>query len=131
MKPILLSLFLSFSFVAGAHEGHSHGPAIKAAPHGGVLREGKDNAVEVVADNNEIKVYVFDMQMKPVALNGMSLAGTAQVPRKDKKALAFQTAGDYFKGNADVGSAYRYELNLELNNGKNTEKFKMNIEIKE
>lgn len=131
MKYLLIALAL-VSAPALAHEGHNHdAPTTIQAPKGGVVKALDEARVEVVAKGKDIKIYVYDKDMKPRDAAGLRIVATAELPRNKKSdAVAFQPKGNQFEGTYDAKGAHRYALKLSVTDTKTgrTDNLSFNIE---
>jgi hypothetical protein len=98
-----------------AHEGHDHRPGHKDAPHGGIIKESKSFHYELVTRGQEVLIYIYDVDMKPLEnLASLNYKTFAQIPRRDKEELAMKVMGHHLHGKFDKGSAHRYTLILNV-----------------
>lgn len=125
MKSIItLSLtlaLLSPAAQAGDGHGHNHEAAVEAAPHGGVLRDAAPFKAELVLNGDQAKLYVYDKDLKPAALDKPSQTGHLKFPRQTKdKVVTFKKAatGDYYEAKLDgISKVHRYDLHIDLELG--------------
>lgn len=112
MKVLLLALFVSIS--AYAHEGHDHdAPTSIKAPKGGVIKSLEETRVEVVSKGKDLKVFLYDKDMKPKATKGFSVKATAELPRSKKtEEVKFEAKDSSFEGSYDAKGTHRYTLKL-------------------
>src|SRR5687768_7283198 len=95
MKKILvvgfsLALFTPMAYAGEDHghsHGHSHEAAVEDAPHGGVLRDAPPFKAELVLNGDNVKMYVYDKQLKPVTLDKATLKGHLKFPRQTKETI--------------------------------------------
>ena len=131
MKKIMIALAL-FCAPALAHEGHNHdAPAIVQAPKGGMVKALDEARLEMVAKGKEIKIYVYDKEMKPRDAAGFKIVATAELPRNKKiDSVNFEAKGSQFEGTYDAKGAHRYALKLSVTDSKTgrTDKLSFNIE---
>lgn len=117
MKSFLLSLFAGASLAASlsvapalAGTGHDHGPK-----YGGVVREVKSIAYELVARPDSLTLFVSD-HGKPVSTQGAT-AEAAIYAGNDKTTVKLEPAGEnrmVAKGNFRVGVGVRVALTTTL-----------------
>ena len=85
--------------------------------------------VEVVAKDKEIKIYVYDGDLKPIEnLKVLNAKFATKLPRKDKVSLEAKINKDHFLANYDKGGAHRYDLEVTLTHGGHTDTLKWTIE---
>lgn len=125
---LLSSLLLNFNF-AFAHEGHNKTPGALSAPHGGLIKGTDRYYLEVVTNQNEVKVYPLGHDMKPVSVASVKLDGKITIPRKNKsEAVKFSPKADYFSAIVDAKGAHRYELELSISKDGKIEKQNFTVE---
>jgi hypothetical protein len=90
------NLVFALSLCLFAAIAWAHGPA--RGPNGGQMQDLAGGHVEVLAEDNEIRVYLFDAADKPVAAQGV--VATATVLAQGKQAVvALQAAeGNVLRG---------------------------------
>lgn len=130
MKRLALALMavLSFSTASFAHEGHDKMPGSVQAPHGGVVKGTDELYIEVINEPGGLKIYPLTHDLEPVAVEKVTLTGTAQVPKKKKETLAFKKEKDHFTAKPNVKGAYRYSLDLAVTYDGKKEKVSFQIE---
>lgn len=130
MKRLILSLALTLHLSpANAHEGHDKTPGALAAPHGGVVKGTEHIVLELVTEPEGFKIYPFDHDMKPVALNELKIEGKVSVPRrKQSDVVKLQPETDHFSSKVNAKGAHRYELDLTVSHAGKTEKIKFSVE---
>lgn len=127
MRTVSALLVLSLmSPIALAHEGHNHAGA--EAPHGGVLKEGKQLNLELVTQGSDVLLYPLAKDGKAVALKDVQISATAQPPKKTKTKLDLKPMEDHFHGTFDAKGSYRYELQIEAKSSGKTDKFTYQVE---
>lgn len=127
MTTILSSLFFTQGLFA--HGDHDHGPTSKTSPNGGRMIETETLHVEVVAKDKEIKIYVYDVDLKPLEnLKVLDAKFATKLPRKDKVTLDAKINKDHFLATFDKGSVHRYDLEVTLTHGGHTDTLKWTIE---
>jgi hypothetical protein len=120
MKKVLsafsLVLALTVPMCATAHEGHDHdAPVSVKAPKGGVVKELEKTYVEVVSKAKELKIYLYDKEMKPRATEGFKITAVAELPRKrGSRSVELKDLRDHFAAEYDAKGAHRYSLNLKI-----------------
>jgi hypothetical protein len=131
MKMLIstLAALLMISSSAFAHAGHDKTPGALAAPHGGMVQGTSELYIEILTDQNDVKLYPLDHESKPISVQDIKLSATATMPRKGKvEKVAFTTEGDHFKTTVDAKGAHRYELNIEVDYKGKKEKVKFTVE---
>lgn len=129
MKSSLVSLFATAAVAALFHAapalagaGHDHGPK-----HGGVVREVKNIAYELVARPDSLSLHVSD-HGKPVATQGAT-AEAVIYAGSEKMAVKLEPAGEGLlqaKGNFRVGVGVRVVVSATLA-GKGPAKVSFNL----
>jgi hypothetical protein len=113
------------------HEGHSHGVGAEA-PHGGMVKEGKNFVVEVVPLKTELEIFFYTKGGQDIPIKDVEVKATAQPPKKAKTDLKLTPSGDHYKTSFDAKGAYRYELVIQAKllgpNAKPGETLKFQIE---
>ena len=110
---ILLLLTASLSY---AHEGHDHdAPKNIQAPKGGVIKSLEETMVEVVVKGKEVKIYLYDTDLKPQDIAAYKVSAQAELPKAKKKEPVGLTAkGTHFEAAFDAKGAHRYTLILSV-----------------
>jgi flagellar hook assembly protein FlgD len=120
MKKILLSLILlvGVPVTVAAHDDHDHEPAVEAAPHGGILRNAAPYKSELVLEKDNVKIYVYDKDVKPVAKEKLkdTIKGQLAFPKdKKKREVVFKLDGDHYAAKiAGIEKVHRYDLHVTL-----------------
>ncbi|WP_437806465.1 hypothetical protein [Sorangium sp. So ce1078] len=75
-------------------------PNVAAGPHGGSIQVVGEDRLEMVADETtgEVRVYVLDMNLRPVSIEGRTLKIGFLADRPEMLVLAPASAGFYFVG---------------------------------
>ncbi len=134
MKSIFLVLAVTLGFGSFygsgsyAHEGHDKLPGTVQAPHGGTVKGTSQIYIELVNEASGIKLYPLTHEMTPVTLKDVTIAGTAQAPKRKKEPVKFTSADDYFEAKVDAKGAYRYTLELTTTYKGKKEKVTFQIE---
>lgn len=119
MKKLILAIGLVFSLNALASGDHSHGdhghshdaPGVVQAPKGGVVKSIESVHVEVVAKGQDIKVYLYSLDLKPADVSGYKIKLTAEMPRtKKKEELVVKATGNMLEASFDAKGVHRYTL---------------------
>ena len=114
MKSLILSVLVLFSFSTFAHEG-AHGPEQTMAPHGGVLKDGKNLMAELVQDNTGVKIYFLTHTGKAITTKSITLeAKNILLTDAKKKAVSYELVSqeDSVLLKFDKSKSYRYNLTM-------------------
>jgi hypothetical protein len=97
-----------------AHEGHDHdAPTTLRAPKGGVIKALDQSRVEVVSKGKDIKIFVYDQEMKPAPTADFQIVAKAALPRtKKEEDVRLVSKDNFFEGSFDAKGAHRYTLKL-------------------
>ncbi len=108
---VLIIAMASFVF---AHEGHDHDtPAKVRAPKGGIIKSVENVHIEVVSRGKNIKVYIYDHDMKPQNIETFRVSAKVQFPRsKKEEELVLANKKNFFEADFDAKGAHRYTLVL-------------------
>lgn len=119
---------------ASAHEGHDHdAPATVAAPKGGQLKAIEDNYVEVLAKGKDVKIYIYNKDLKAEKAAPFKVTAQIEMPRsKKKESLQLTDKETYLEASFDAKGAHRYTLILSLTppNEGHEDQIKFTIEPK-
>ncbi len=109
----LISLFVSTSF---AHEGHDHdSPKSLKAPKGGIIKSLEESYIEVVSKGKDLKIYIYDKEMKQKDPSTFKASATAEMPRtKKKESIPLQVKENTLEASYDAKGAHRYTLTVEV-----------------
>lgn len=129
----LLTLALVFTASQGfAHEGHDHdAPKAITAPKGGVIKSLEETNVEVVSKGNDLKVYLYDKELKPQDVGPFTVSAKAEMPRTKKtEDIVLKPMGNFFEATFDAKGIHRYTLLLSVKDPKtgHDDKLKFTIE---
>lgn len=128
-KSMILVIAALLPQLTVAHEGHDKTPGAKSAPHGGLVSGTSKVDLELVNSEGGIKIYPFDSEMKPIALDKLTIEGTVTFPRKSKgEKVSFTKDSNAFTAKVDTKGAYRYALDLAVTYMGKKEKVKFNVE---
>ncbi len=107
---ILVSLL--FSLTVLAHGGHDHDtPSMVQAPKGGIIKGNEKFHIEVVPKGNELKIYIYTLDLKPVDVSKVKLSLTTEMPRTKKtSSIPVAAKGDHFAATFDAKGVHRYTL---------------------
>jgi hypothetical protein len=111
---ILIAIIFALSTLA--HEGHDHdAPTSIPAPKGGIVKALDEARVEAVSKGKDLKVFVYDKDMKPLSTKGFSLKATAELPRSKKtEEVKLEAKENSFEGSYDAKGLHRYTLKLQI-----------------
>ncbi|HYX37749.1 MAG TPA: hypothetical protein VE954_32000 [Oligoflexus sp.] len=111
----LTSLLLGAAAPLMAHDGHNHEAATETAPHGGTLRNAGDYKAEIVINGDNLKLYIFDKQLKPMKLEKAELTGDVQFPKEKSKPVTFKKAGEFYSATVKgISKVHRYDMHVNL-----------------
>lgn len=138
MKSLLVSLALLFSTLAFAHEGHGEMPT-ELSKFGGIMgnvvsetkmeAKVKNNPplmkAEIVrSEDGTVRVYLYDLSMKQIKLDGLSkeAKGTVENRRaKTKDKFTLMAHGDHYMGKIPKQKKRPFDIYLTFTKG--SEKF--------
>ncbi|WP_415063054.1 hypothetical protein [Bdellovibrio sp.] len=111
----IIALTMTFS-TTWAHEGHDHdAPKTIQAPKGGVLKGTESFNVEVVSKGKDLKVYFYDLEMKPKDIQNYKIDAKIELPRNKKTdTMTFKASSNFLEGSYDAKGAHRYTLILDV-----------------
>lgn len=117
MKNVLLVTSILFG-AAGtlmAGDGHNHEAAVESAPRGGVLRNAGDYKAEIVINGDNLKLYVYDKQLKPIKMEKAEITGDVQFPKEKSKPITFKKAGESYDATVKgISKVHRYDMHVNL-----------------
>lgn len=132
MKVLFIVCGLMISGFTFAHEGHDHDAPTTIKPmKGGVVKALDEAKIEVVAKGKNVKVFVFDKEMKPAPANRFTIVAKTLLPRaKKEEDLALVAKDSFFEAEYDAKGSHRYTLKLSITdaNTKRTDQMTFNIE---
>ena len=126
MKNILLlgltiaSLISTKIVYAGEGHGHDHNheAAVEAAPHGGILRDSPPYKCELVLNNDQAKLYIYDKDLKPVTNERLAKTaiGDLGFPKdRTKRQVTFTLKGDFYEATlTGISAVHRYDLHISI-----------------
>lgn len=128
---IAMMAFLLSGPGAWAHEGHDAAKYAKPKK-GGVIKSVEDTSIEVVARGKDLKIYLYDKDMNPQAVDAVKMTAQAEIPRSKKvEPVALQAKNDHYEAIYDSKEAHRYNLLLSWKgNDGHDEKVSFTIEPK-
>ena len=134
IQIILTLAVILTGLTAAAHEGHDHDATVSVqAPKGGIIRKLETHFIEVVAKNNDIKIYLYTADLKPVEPKGFKVFAKAQLPKKKtQESLSLKTESGTMQTTFDAKGAHRYTLLVSVTepNDPHSNTVKFNIEPK-
>lgn len=130
MSKILFALTLLISSLVFAHEGHDHGPSAVQAPKGGVIRSLETVHLELVAKGPEVKIYPYDLQLKPMEVSKFPASVALALPKKKTAEAKLVEKGDHWLLQSDVKGVHRYTLEMTIKQGGHDDKIKWVVEPK-
>ncbi|WP_413289167.1 hypothetical protein [Bdellovibrio sp. HCB337] len=109
---LMMSVLLTLSLNVFAHEGHDHdGPTNVQAPKGGVIKGLEETYVEVVSKGKDVKIYLYDKELKPQDVTKYKVSAEAELPKaKKKEPVTLTSKGTHFEASFDAKGAHRYTL---------------------
>lgn len=113
-----------------AHEGHEHAPGAINAPHGGVVKMGKEIALEFVQADGKLKIYPLTHELKAIPLTDIKLQGKAQPAKKSKVDMSFTAEGEFYTASYK-GQSYKTDLDITANYKGKTDSIRQTIETQE
>lgn len=119
MKRMILTILFSFGlvFAARAHEGHGDIGSIQP-PKGGVVKSLETVHLEMVNLGKEIRIYVYDKEVKPQPTKDYPLTAKVQLPRKKgTQDLKLDDKGTHWVTQFDPKGAHRFDLILNIEQG--------------
>lgn len=129
LSGIVAGMFLSLSTFA--HEGHDHdAPSKVEAPKGGNIKSTEEFHVEVVAKGADIKVYLYELDLKPADASAYKVTLATELPRtKKSEPLTFKASGNMLEATFNAKSAHRYTLIVTAQKGEaHSDKLNFTIE---
>jgi hypothetical protein len=130
-----MALVVSVGFSASmcfAHEGHNHdAPTTIKAPKGGMIKALDESRVEVLSKGSNLKIYLYDKDMKPAASGDFKITAKAVIPRSKKtEDIKLEAKDVFYEGIYDAKGLHRYTLKLEVTHSKlgHTDDLTFNIE---
>lgn len=130
MHKILLAIIICISTSAWAHEGHDHGPGSVQAPKGGVIRSLETVHLELLTKGHEIKIYLYDTELKAGDVTKYPASLQVALPRKKLEDLKISAQGDHWLASFDAKNAHRFDLVLAIKQGGHDDKVKWTVEPK-
>ena len=117
---LVAALAMTLSSPLMAHEGHNHdAPTTLKAPKGGVIKALDQARVEVVSKGKDLKIFVYDKEMKPAPTTEFQIAAKAELPRtKKEEDVKLASKETFFEGSFDAKGAHRYTLKLAVTDSK-------------
>lgn len=129
MSKTILIIALLISSIAIGHEGE-HGPSTVAAPKGGVVRTLEAVHLELVAKGSEVKIYPYELDLKPADVSKFPVSATVALPKQKPEAAKLVAQGDHWLVQHDTKGTHRYTLELKIKQGGHDDKVKWVVEPK-
>ncbi len=131
LNVLLACSFLSIAAISRAHEGHEHSaPQSLIAPKGGLIKAMEESVVEVVSKGNNLKIYLYDKELKPQKVNLYTVTARAQKPRaKSTEEITLSDRDIFFEATYDAKGAHRYTLTLSVKDPKENHADTLNFTI--
>lgn len=114
LKTIVTYVILTISLQTAAHEGHAQDmPVNVQAPKGGVIKSLEETHVEVVTKGKDVRIYLYDKDLKPQDVTKFKVTAQAELPKsKKKEAVSLVPKESYLEASFDAKGAHRYTLIL-------------------
>lgn len=117
------------SMPAVAHEGHADAPGTVAAPHGGKILGVSGLYLEVLRNQDELTIFPFSHDLKPVSLADLKLDLQLELPRKKETTRLVATPkGDFWIIKIDAKDAHRYTVVLSVKSKEKSGTVKYTVE---
>ncbi|MBC7420631.1 MAG: hypothetical protein H7328_07880 [Bdellovibrio sp.] len=137
MKKInlLITFLISMTgLVSLSHESHDHDqPLTVQAPKGGAIKSLEETYVEVLVKGKDIKIYLYDKELKPRMVKDFTIKAKIEMPRTKKTEVIKLSANEqYFQASFDGKGIHRYILHLSVKDPKtgHDDQLKFTIEPK-
>ncbi len=135
MRRIIMALAVCFGFLSNvghSHEGHNHdAPTTIKAPKGGMIKSLDESRIEVLSKGSNLKIYLYDKDMKPAVSADFKMTAKAVMPRTKKtEEIKLEAKDGFYEGVYDAKGVHRYTLKLEVTHLKvgHTDDLTFNIE---
>ncbi len=132
MKLLFVLSGMFLATMGFAHEGHNHDAPTTIKPmKGGVVKALDEAKIEVVSKGKNVKIFVFDKEMKPASSARFTIVAKTLLPRaKKEEDLALVAKDSFFEAEYDAKGSHRYTLKLSITdaNTKRTDQMTFNIE---
>lgn len=132
MKTFLLTLTLSLSITttlpALAHEGHNQAPGTLKAMHGGIPKAGKLFNMEMLAQDKKVLFYPIPHANETVDTAKLKLSGTAKTPKGKATPLNFTLQDKAFASEVNFEGSHRINLEIKAELDGKTDIFKFLVE---
>jgi hypothetical protein len=96
MHMIIRTLAVVLSLCMIVATAYAHGPA--RGPNGGQMQDLAGGHVELVAQDNEIAVYLFDAENKPMSAQGVAATATVLAQGKQEMVMLQPADGNVMRG---------------------------------
>lgn len=129
MKTVLLFSMLILFKPIYAHEGHNKTPGTLSAPHGGQIKGTNDLYLEIVTEQDKIKIYPMSHDMKPLSMSQIQVEASIQFPKKSQhEKIKLESAESFFSTQINSKGSHRYTLDLAILFKGKKDKLSFNIE---
>lgn len=124
-KIVVIMSFITVSIVGSlvsGHQGKNHDkPTALRAPKGGIIKALDEARVEVVSKGTNLKIYVYDVNLKPAATSRFKITATVKLPRtKKEEEIKLISKDNFFESSYDGKSIHRYTLKISVTDSKNS-----------
>lgn len=124
---IILAMLITSSFLS-AHEGHNQTPGSLKSLHGGLVHGGKILNLETIISGNVVTLYPISHEGSDVAVNKVTIKGTAK-PKKGKPyPIAFTGNKNNFTTTVDLKGANRLPIEVLVTMDGKSDSFKIQVE---
>jgi hypothetical protein len=115
-----------------AHEGHDHdAPTTIVAPKGGSIKSLEEHYVEVTSKKNDLKIYFYAKDLKPVPVTLFKVKASAFNPKTKKTdEIKLVAKEKYLETTFEAKGTHRYDFILEVTPIEHTDKLTFTIETK-
>ena len=130
MKTIVLTfIVICMPLMSYAHEGHDKTPGALPLDGFDQIQATDHLYLKLKMEKEGVKIFPFDHDNKPVALQEVKIEGSATFPKKPKaEKLTFASEDSAFSTKIDAKGAHRYTLDITVTHQGKKEKVKFNVE---
>ncbi len=128
LAKIILSIVLLGSLSSFAHEGHDDAPGAIKANHGGTVKAGKEINLEYVVSGTDVKLFPVGHDGKDLTAAEVKLAVTTKLPKGKAEPVKIESKDGAFVVKVDFKTAYRIEMNVEVDAKGKKSSFKFQVE---
>ena len=120
-----------FSVAGFTHGGHDHGPGSVQPPKGGVIRSLETIHLELVTLGQELKIFIYDKDLKPLDVSKYPASATVLRPRTEgDENLNLIPKKDHWEASYDSKGIHRYTIHFKITQGSHEDLVKFNVEPK-